>query len=85
MVGAMQDHTKVYEHQYQVLKQNNTLREIAQINSHHIRKPLANILGLISTIKVAEVSEVGELIGLLETSGHELDEITREIAKKTYS
>ncbi len=85
MVGAMQDHTKVYEHQYQVLKQNNTLREIAQINSHHIRKPLANILGLISTIKGAEVSEVGELIGLLETSGQELDEITREIAKKTYS
>ena len=84
MVGAMHDHTKIYEHQYQVLKQNNRLREIAQINSHHIRKPLANILGLIASIKTADSSELQDLVSLLEISGAELDQIIRDIAQKTY-
>ncbi|WP_207533894.1 PAS domain-containing protein [Desertivirga arenae] len=84
MCGAMQDHTEIKEHQQQILKQNNVLREIARINSHYIRKPLANILALIETIKAAEHGDLKELIQLLELSGCELDEITRQIARKTY-
>lgn len=85
MVGAMQDHTTVIENQLHILKQNNVLREIARINSHYIRKPLANILALIATIKDCEVDELKELIDMLELSGNELDEITRQIARKAYS
>ncbi|WP_207422100.1 PAS domain-containing protein [Desertivirga brevis] len=85
MCGAMQDHTEIKEHQQQILKQNTVLREIARINSHYIRKPLANILALIQTIKAAEESDLKELIQLLELSGCELDEITRQIARKTYN
>jgi len=84
MVGAMQDHTAVKENQQQILKQNNALREIARINSHYIRKPLANILALIQTIKTSDAEHIQELISLLEVSGYELDEITRQIARKTY-
>jgi PAS domain S-box-containing protein len=84
MVGAMQDHTSVIENQLQILKQNNSLREIARINSHYIRKPLANILALVEAIKACEGEELQELINMLELSGYELDEITRQIARKAY-
>ncbi|WP_207426771.1 PAS domain S-box protein [Pedobacter sp. SYSU D00535] len=83
MVGALQDITRIKEHQQQILKQNKLLREIAQINSHHIRKPLANILGLIEAVKHSDQESLPELLALLGRSGEELDEIIREIARKT--
>lgn len=84
MVGAMQDCSHMKQQQSEILRQNEVLREVAQINSHYIRKPLANILGLISTLKTAEYGELKELLCLLEQSGFELDDITRQIATKTY-
>lgn len=83
MVGALKDISKLKESALKILKQNRRLQEIATINSHHIRKPLANILGLIEAIKVADEAHIQELIGLLDTSGTELDSIVRKIAKKT--
>ncbi|HEY0054250.1 MAG TPA: PAS domain S-box protein [Pedobacter sp.] len=83
MVGAMKDLTKLKEDATQILLQNTRLQEIATINSHQIRKPLANVLGIINAIKAAEPTEVNELLALLDESGQELDSIVRMIALKT--
>ncbi|MFD2161186.1 PAS domain S-box protein [Paradesertivirga mongoliensis] len=83
MVGALKDISKLKESAHQILKQNKRLQEIATINSHHIRKPLANILGIIHALKGAEEEHMSELLSLLEQSGDELDKIVRKIAKKT--
>ena len=83
MVGAMQDVSETKWHQKQILKQNSLLREIAQINSHQIRKPLANILGLIHAIKESSPNRITDLVELLDKSGKDLDEIIRDIARKT--
>lgn len=83
MVGALKDITKLKENANQILKQNKRLQEIATINSHHIRKPLANVLGIINILKSAEEDSMEELLRMLEESGAELDKIVRKIAKKT--
>ena len=83
MVGALKDISKLKESAHQILKQNKRLQEIATINSHHIRKPLANVLGIIHALKGAEEEHMSELLTLLEQSGEELDKIVRKIAKKT--
>lgn len=83
MVGAIKDISKLKESALKIVKQNKRLQEIATINSHHMRKPLANILGIIEVIKTANEKELDELVKLLAESGVELDRIVRKIAKKT--
>ena len=83
MVGALKDISKLKQSANQILKQNRRLREIATINSHHIRKPLANVLGIISALQYADSEQVSELLSMLDESGQELDKIIRKIAKKT--
>jgi PAS domain S-box-containing protein len=82
MVGALKDITKLRESANQILKQNERLQEIATINSHHIRKPLANVLGIINALRFAK-DDQEELLAMLESSGQELDAIVRSIAEKT--
>ncbi|WP_423148658.1 PAS domain S-box protein [Rubrolithibacter danxiaensis] len=83
MVGAMQDISKNKENEYKILQQNERLQQIAQINSHDIRKPLANILGILDMLQEHKVDTSAELLELLKKSGVELDEMVREISKKT--
>jgi PAS domain S-box-containing protein len=83
MVGVLKDITKLKEDANQILRQNKRLQEIARINSHSIRKPLANVLGIINTLKYADAELIQELMVMLEESGEELDKVIRTIAKKT--
>jgi PAS domain S-box-containing protein len=83
MVGALKDVSALKEKENKILKQNKRLQQIATINSHHIRKPLANILGIIEALKYSEEESREELITMLDVSGLELDKIVRKIAKKT--
>lgn len=66
-------------------KQNQTFREIAWIQSHEIRAPLARLLGLVDLLE-SEIPETFEesqtLIGHINDSAKELDQIIREISKK---
>ncbi len=65
--------------------QNLKLKEIAWIQSHIVRAPLARMLGIINLIRNYSIprEELTTLLMSLEASGKELDEIIRDIVKKT--
>ncbi len=65
--------------------QNEKLLEIAYFQSHIVRKPVANVLGLISLIDVShpEAPENLALIPMLEVASKELDDVIHQIVKKT--
>jgi hypothetical protein len=64
---------------------NNVLSNIAYEQSHIVRAPLANIMGLVSILKTLPHDEkTTEIIGMLEESSNKLDEVIKSIVKKTY-
>lgn len=69
-------------------KQNQTFLEIAWIQSHVVRAPLARLLGLVNLLETESANQDGEtvnLLGLIKDSALELDEIIRDISKKSES
>ena len=77
----------VTEQRMQLLKiqqQNEMLKEIAWIQSHKVRGPVASILGLVSLIKTEpETPHNLEIIDMLRNATNELDIIIREVVAKT--
>lgn len=57
------------------------LEEIGFIQSHVVRKPLANILGLVEMLKVDGHND--EILNLLLSSAQDLDKVVNEISDKT--
>lgn len=57
------------------------LEEISYIQSHVVRKPLANILGLVEILKTEGNNT--ELLSLLSVSAQELDKVVNEISGKS--
>lgn len=85
LVGFTLDITK-HKEQTQALEiQNRNLREIAWVQSHEVRGPLARLLGLVHLLnRSPEVGgELRETIKHLSVSANELDEIVRRIVRKT--
>ncbi len=78
------DISQQVDHANAVKQKNDKLREIAYIQSHLVRAPLARILGLINLIN-EDISERTdpELLLYLNESATELDEMIRAINKKT--
>lgn len=68
-----------------VQEQNERLEEIAFIQSHKVRRPLANILGLMTLINRTpkDVPDFQNFLDLLDTSANELDDVIREIVNMT--
>ena len=67
----------------EVTRQNDKLREVAWLSSHEIRRPLANIMGLVNLIRIS--TEMDEKIGILERvdcSAKELDDVVHIINLK---
>jgi len=68
-------------------KQNVKLKEIAWIQSHIVRAPLARLMGLIQLIESGQQEDLpleqSELNQLILSSANELDNIIREITLKT--
>jgi len=66
-------------------KRNNQLQEIAWIQSHVVRAPLARLMGLAEVLK--SYSEGGvdtsEITDRILTAAHELDEIIKSITEKS--
>lgn len=64
-------------------KNEERFMTIAMNQSHMIRKPLANIMGLIDLMKEEGLNkETKELLGLLDSSASELDNMIREVINK---
>lgn len=65
--------------------QNNKFQEIAWIQSHVVRAPLAKIMGLVDLIQNHSLSdtEKGDYFIHILNSAQELDAIVKEIVKKT--
>lgn len=69
----------------EISKKAQTLREIAFDQSHLIRHPLTNILGITSIMKEMKMNAgLTQMVKMLETSAHQLDEVIKEIVYKTY-
>ena len=67
-------------------KQNQAFLDIAWIQSHVVRAPLARLLGLVNLLETeisSQNGEVKDLMGLIKDSAFELDGIIREISKKS--
>ncbi len=77
MIGAIRDITTLRQ-------QNERLTEIALINAHEIRRPVATILGLLPLFRDVVESEASkELLIYLESVTLELDTVIRRIIEKT--
>lgn len=85
MIGAMQDVDQQVISEQQLILQNKQLKDIAWLNSHAVRRPLSNILGLISLLKhaVHDRDELLSLIDLLESSSKDLDGVLTKINAET--
>ncbi len=58
--------------------------KIAMNQSHMIRRPLANILGLLRILKEMDLpDEAEDLIGLLDISAEDLDKLVKEVVAQT--
>ncbi len=55
-------------------QKNKALENIAHIQAHQLRKPLASIMGLINVIKICDYEFDRELVSKLEESARDLDE-----------
>lgn len=78
-ITERKDHLRELEHQYK------QLREIARIQSHEVRAPLARLMGLVNLIKegMNEEAELPVILERIGISAAELDLLLREIVKQT--
>jgi PAS domain S-box-containing protein len=69
----------------EIEKQNMQLKEIAWIQSHEIRAPLARLMGLVNLLKegMDEESEFPQLLSKIQNSASQLDCLVRKIVRKT--
>jgi PAS domain S-box-containing protein len=82
VIIILQDVTELKKRQDTIAKQNEKLREIARQQSHELRRPLANILGLCDLLQnYGNESEANKakFIELMLISAKELDAIVHKI------
>ena len=80
-----QDITERVNYIKAIEQQNKQLQQIAWMQSHVVRAPLARLMGVVDLIKnyPNTESEKNELLDHLLSSAHEFDEIIRDISDKT--
>ncbi len=77
------DITQRKKNELQIVKQNQQLREIAHLQSHLVRRPVANLLGILEIMATDELSaENNQLIQLLKQSVSELDQVIHAVVGK---
>jgi|GEM_PF-2104070 len=80
------DITDQKKHELQIERQNELLKEIAWMQSHQTRQPVATILGLINILDKSELGEKNlEIIQLLEQTTQRLDDVIRDMVIKANS
>jgi PAS domain S-box-containing protein len=78
----LRDITERQEHLQKIEKQNKRLREIAWIQSHLVRAPVASILGLTQLCNLDD-SPNAEIIPMLKKAAEELDKVIMNITELT--
>ncbi|WP_219226742.1 PAS domain-containing protein [Pedobacter antarcticus] len=85
-ISIQRDITQNKMHLREIEEQNKKFKEIAWIQSHLVRAPLARVMGLVDLLKNFEPGDdKDELLLHLENSAKELDAIIINIADKTPS
>lgn len=67
--------------------QNKQLREIAWLQSHGVRAPLARLMGLVNLLQSSDDLkdlDMGEIYKHIQNSADELDKIIKDITQKTF-
>jgi PAS domain S-box-containing protein len=82
LIGTNRDITESVTAEEKLKTQNTMLRDIAFIQSHEVRRPLANILGVIEILKSSNSVAELEIFQHLEESAKELDTQIRNIVTK---
>lgn len=84
--GSIQDITERHNYTEAIERQNEKLREIAWIQSHEVRAPLASIMGLAMLIKDGTVKKESEsadkVLDDIVKSAADLDAVIRKISEK---
>lgn len=83
--GFILDITEQTKYIQKIEEQNNKLREIAWMQSHGVRAPLARIMGLINIINAGPPNgiELNQLLNYVLDSVNELDVLVRAVVKKS--
>ena len=82
LAGFALDITESYRQNESIKKQNSLLREIAYVQSHVVRAPLARLLGLTELFEVAvKDGNALEFASYIHDSANELDKIIQEMVK----
>jgi len=77
------DITRRIEQEQKVWAQNESLRRIAYIQSHEMRRPVASILGLVNLFECEDFTATREELMMLKQASEELDEKIRMIVGQT--
>jgi PAS domain S-box-containing protein len=85
LIGTNRNITEDVLVQEKLKSQNKALRDIAFIQSHEVRRPLANILGVIEVLNNNNTVSNKDILDHLIQSANELDTQIRSIVKKTNS
>jgi PAS domain S-box-containing protein len=84
MIGAMQDISERLTYMREIEAQNEKLNEITWMQCHIVRAPLTKILGLAELLaNLEEDPKKTELLSHLMHSAFQLDDIIKDIIKKT--
>lgn len=85
-IAICRDITNSVNYVKEIEEQNKKLMDIAWVQSHVVRAPLSRILGLINLMTMDPQQEtVDELLPLLYQSAVDLDDVIKEIVRKTQS
>ena len=86
-LAAMIDLTETLDRLHKIEIQNKKLQDIAWTQSHILRSPLSNIMGLVNLLKsnlnLEENDENSKIINYLTESTEKLDKIIHDIVDKT--
>ncbi|UPT70679.1 MAG: PAS domain S-box protein [Flavobacterium sp. JAD_PAG50586_2] len=83
--GTLHDITQRKKNEELLKEQNQKLMRVAHLQSHIVRKPIANVIGIINLLDLENPNDPTnlELIPQLETASRELDTIISEIVENT--
>jgi PAS domain S-box-containing protein len=85
LIGATQDVTDRVKHLMEIENQNTKLKEIAWMQSHLVRAPLARMMGIVQVLQEEELNseDFKNWVSHFVSSSAELDNIIKDITSKS--